>query len=104
MTPRVLAYTISHGSRRHLVKTVALMRGAAGMWFDWLVCLGAPSEDLTADAERLLNDPRKLGIQYLRVDDRNVGQHHFTRYALALARKEDYPWLLRLDDDVSPKT
>lgn len=101
---KILAYTVSHGARRHLPRTVALMRGSAGVWYDWLVCLGAPSPDLKADAERLLNDPRHLGIQYLQVDPQNRGQHYFTRQALALAREHGYGWLLRLDDDVTPKT
>ena len=101
---RVLAYTVSHGNRPHLAECVPAMRGAAGEWFDWAVFLGRPSERLMVDAQSLLNQPGGLGIQYLLAWKENRGQHHATTAALELAREKGYDWLLRIDDDVTPRT
>lgn len=100
----VLAYTVSYGHRNHLQRTVSLMRGAAGMWMDWSVWLGNPSKESQCTAEALLADPQRLGIQYLTVWPDNRGQHHATAEALKIAREAGYKWLLRIDDDVTPKT
>lgn len=101
---KVLAYTISHGERRYLATNAAKIRGATGMWFDWHVFLGAPSQEAKEDAERLLNDPQHLGIQFLTVWPENRGQHHATAEAFKHAREGGYDWLLRADDDITPKT
>ena len=101
---KVLAYTVSHGDRRFLRETVPALRGSAGMWFDWAVWLGRPSIDAAGDATALLHKPDRTGIQYLQQWPDNKGQHYATREALALAKAEGYKWLLRLDDDIMPKT
>lgn len=100
----ILAYTASYGSRTLLKKTVFMIRGSAGLWFDWAVWLGASSEEAKNDALDLLADPRHLGIQYLTMWPENRGQHYATNEALKLAREKGYKWLLRLDDDIQPKT
>ena len=100
----ILAYTCSHGSRDFLSASVPALRGTAGVWFDWSVYLGNPSDALRADAESLLHDERRLGIQHLTVWPENRGQHWATSAALRMARELGYPWLLRLDDDITPKT
>ena len=104
MSTKVLAYTVSHGDRPFLERCVREMRGSSGMWFDWLVCLGAPSQRLSREAQRLLDDPDGHGIQYLVQWPENRGQHHATKAALDYARKHGYAWLLRIDDDVQFKT
>ena len=102
--PKILAYTVSYGDRSFLEDTIPDMRGTAGVWFDWFVCLGAPSDNLKDIGEKALNHPKQRGIQYLQVWPENRGQHHATARALALAKTEGYEWLLRLDDDLKPKT
>jgi len=44
------------------------------------------------------------GLQKLCTFDRNVGQHYATAFALRYAREQGYKWILRLDDDVEPKS
>jgi hypothetical protein len=100
----ILAYTPTYGRRPHLPLNVPVIRGSAGVWFDWLVCAGAPEPPLKAALEALLKQPDHQGIQFLKIWKQNRGQHHGTAYALNLARKMGYKWLLRLDDDVTPKT
>lgn len=100
----ILAYTVSYGSREFLKDLVPRMRGTAGVWFDWLVCIGSPSEELESIAQVHLNHPMNRGIQYLLSWPENRGQHFATKAALDLARERDYKWLLRLDDDLKPKT
>ena len=100
----ILAFTVSHGDRRFLKTTVPTMRGAAGQWFDWAVWLGNCSIEAQGDALALLHDPRRLGIQHLYTLDANIGQHHATKAAIALARQYGYTWLLRIDDDMGAKT
>jgi len=100
----IFAYTVSYGDRAYLKKTVTNMRGTAGVWFDWGVWLGAPSEGLQAEAQDLLEHPQRLGIQRLRIWPENRGQHHATKEALEYAREKGYKWLLRMDDDCQSKT
>ena len=100
----VLAYTISHGDRRYLERTIPLIRSTAGCWFDWAVWLGAPSPNLERIAQESLDDPRKTGIQRLVMWKENRGQHHATNEAMQLAKTTGYKWILRLDDDIIPKT
>jgi len=100
----VLAFTVSYGDRAFLTDAVSELRSTAGMWFDWAVFLGAPSPALRASAEALLQHPEHTGIQALLCWPENRGQHHATAAALKLARAEGYTWLLRLDDDIRPKT
>ncbi len=100
----ILAYTCSYGSRSFLREAVPALRGTAGVWFDWVVYLGAPSDDLLSEASTLLHDERRLGIQHLTVWPENRGQHWATHDALEMARAEGYRWLLRLDDDITAKT
>lgn len=100
----VLAYTVTYGDRPFLGRVVAGMRGSAGMWFDWLVCAGAPSDALAADCKKLLHAPDASGVQYLQLWEENRGQHHATNAAMDLARKRGYKWILRIDDDVEFKT
>lgn len=106
MTPhdRILAFTPTYGNRRHIRETIAAMRATAGTWVDWLVVAGAPSLDLANDLQALLHDPAGHGIQYLKIFPENRGQHWATRVALEIARANSYPWLLRIDDDIQPKT
>jgi glycosyltransferase involved in cell wall biosynthesis len=52
----------------------------------------------------LLNDPLGLGIQHLEIWEENRGQHHATNAALKLARELGYRWIVRIDDDLTPKT
>lgn len=100
----ILAFTVSYGDRHTLTPTVREMRAAAGTWYDHAVFLGRPSPALEESARRLLEDPDRLGIQYLVTWPENRGQHFAFREALAIARARGYTWLLRLDDDVRPKT
>jgi glycosyltransferase involved in cell wall biosynthesis len=100
----VLAYTATYGDRPFIRRVVEGMRGSAGVWFDWLVCAGNPSDELAQACNKLLNEPDSSGIQYLQLWDENRGQHHATNEALALARARGYKWLLRIDDDVEFKT
>jgi hypothetical protein len=107
MKPNVLAYTCCYHDRGRLKELVTEMRATAtaeGRWFNWLVCLGNPSERLRAEAQALLDDPAGVGIQYLKIWPENRGSHHATAQALSIARKEKYTWLLRLDDDVTVRT
>ena len=100
----VLAFTVSYGDRAFLTDAVKELRATAGCWFDWAVFLGAPSPALRASAEALLQHPEHTGIQALLCWPENRGQHHATQAALQLARESGYTWLLRLDDDIRPKT
>jgi hypothetical protein len=100
----IFAFTPTYGSRRFLHDTVVEMRAKAGLWFDWGVWGGALSAEALSDAEALLNHPQKLGIQLLETWAENRGQHHATAAALAIARERGYDWLLRIDDDVLPRT
>lgn len=100
----ILAYTVSYGDRNYLKETIPNMRGTAGVWFDWLVCLGSPSTQLSEDAQEALDHPQNRGIQYLQEWPENRGQHHATAFALNLAREQGYDWLLRIDDDLKAKT
>lgn len=99
----ILAFTVSHGPRRFFREKAPLLRGTAGTWFDWAVWLGAPDPEAREDAESLLREDPSV-IQRLKIWDHNRGQHHGFAEALALARDMNYEWLLRLDDDVTPKT
>ena len=99
-----LAFTVTYGDRGDLRDFAAQMRGTAGVWYDHALYLGDPSDRLRQQGEALLADPDRLGIQHLVVWPENRGQHHAFREALALARREGYTWLLRLDDDILPKT
>lgn len=99
----ILAYTVSYGDRNKLKEFVPSMRATAGCWFDWMVFLGNPSPESKETAEGFLNDPKHRGIQYLCCWPQNRGQHHATKDALALARAKGYKWLLRLDDDITPR-
>lgn len=101
---KVLAYTVTHHDRWHFSHTIPLLRGTAGAWYDLLLFMGAAGEDQQVAALRLLEDPQHLGVQHLTIWDENRGQHHATNEALKLAREGGYDWLLRLDDDVTPKT
>ena len=101
---KILAYTVSYGSRAFLKDLVPRMRGTSGVWFDWLVCIGNPNEELESTAQTHLHHPLNRGIQYLISWPENRGQHFATKAALKLARERDYTWLLRLDDDLKPKT
>jgi hypothetical protein len=100
----VLAYTVTYGDRLFLKDTIDKLRGTAGMWFDWSVYLGNGSVELMAHALAALHRSDRTGIQYLQDWECNRGQHHATREALALAKKNGYKWLLRLDDDLTPRT
>lgn len=100
----ILAFTCTYHDRAFVGETVDAMRATAGCWFDWLVCAGAPSERSTAALKQQLEREDHLGIQYLKLWPENRGQHHATAEALKLARERKYKWLLRLDDDVQPKT
>jgi len=104
MTPKILCFTPAYGSRSFISETVPAMRAAAGLWFDWHLYLGRPSPELRAAGEALLADSQRGGIQRLTIWPENRGQHHAFADALAIARAEGYEWLLRLDDDVKPKT
>lgn len=100
----VLAYTVTYGDRPFLDRVVKGMRGSAGMWFDWMVCAGAPSAALRQVCTNLLHEPDASGIQYLQTWDENRGQHYATNAAMKLARERGYKWILRIDDDVEFKT
>lgn len=100
----ILAWTVSYGDRPFLPDTVRTMRASAGCWFDWSVYLGRPAPELYEAAELLVRDPERLGVQFLQAWPENRGQHFAFSEALELARARGYKWLLRLDDDVKPKT
>ena len=100
----VLAYTVTFGDRPYLSKLVPAMRAHAGMWFDWAVFVGAPSSALLEEARALVNHPQQRGIQFLMGWSENRGQHHATKKALEFAKEHGYKWLVRIDDDVKPKT
>lgn len=100
----ILAYTTTFSSRDFGPEAVEALRASAGIWFDWAVFAGAPDPALEARCRDLLNTPSRTGIQYLTVWPENRGQHWGTVGALKIARDEGYKWLLRLDDDVRPKT
>lgn len=99
----ILAFTVTYGTRNSLPTAVPTMRATAGCWFDWLWCLGAPSDVLSLTGQEYLRRPDQRGIQYLIEWPENRGQHHATRAALELARERGYKWLLRLDDDITPR-
>ena len=99
----ILAFTVTHGSRNKLKEFVPTIRATAGCWFDWAVFLGDPTPDLKETSEALLQDPQKRGIQYLYTWAENRGQHHAFAEALTIARARGYKWLLRLDDDITPR-
>lgn len=96
----ILAFTPTFGSRP-FIHRIAKLRATAGIWFDWLVCSGAPSHATRADLTDVLGG---TGIQKLCFFDNNVGQHYSTAFALNYAREQGYRWLLRLDDDAEAKT
>jgi glycosyltransferase involved in cell wall biosynthesis len=100
----VLAYTVTYGDRPFLTRCVDGMRGSAGMWFDWMVCVGRGSKALVKEASSLLHRPDGSGIQYLQTWTENRGQHHGTNAAMEVARDRGYKWILRIDDDVEFKT
>jgi Glycosyl transferase family 2 len=100
----ILAYTVSYGDRSNIQTTVPSVRGVAGVYFDWSIWLGNPTPRLYSIADTLLNDPDRMGVQRITTWPENRGQHHATNEALTLAREMGYKWLLRLDDDVTPKT
>lgn len=102
---KILAYTITHQSRRFLPQVVPAARATAGLWFDWLVVLSDPDATLAEQADRLLHDPKGHGVQHLKSwPGENRGQHWGTKVALELARSGGYEWLLRIDDDIGFKT
>ncbi len=100
----ILCFTTSYGDRRYLADLVPAMRGTAGVWFDWFIATGNPSRELSAICDNLMSDPRSMGTQYWLSWKENRGQHAATHEAIALAKKHNYKWLLRLDDDMRPKT
>lgn len=100
----VFAFTCTYRNRLGLSETVRKMRATAGMWFDWGVWAGNPSPAAFAELRALVDKPDGTGIQLLNTWPENRGQHHATVAALAHAREHGYPWLLRIDDDISPKT
>lgn len=100
----ILAYTPTYGDRPFLSTLVPAARRTAGVWFDWLVVAGRPSQQLSVEAEVILHKPDRTGIQYFKSWSENRGQHHATKFALDLARTQGYKWLLRLDDDIQFKT
>ena len=101
---KILAFTCTHGDRPFLPGLIPNMRGTAGQWFDWLVVLSGASDEQQAIAEQFLHSEDRNGIQYLINWPENRGQHHATAAALDLARSKGYDWLLRIDDDIQPKT
>ena len=101
---KILAYTVSYGSKLCLPETVKQMRATAGVWFDWAVWLGAPSEALLDSAQDALGRKDRLGIQFLSVWPENRGQHHATKAAFDLAKAEGYDYIVRIDDDITPRT
>jgi len=100
----IFAYTATHGHKPKIAQTISKMRATAGCWFDWGVWAGRPSPETETLLHGLLFRPDRLGIQALRCWPENRGQHHATREALAHARLQGYDWLLRIDDDIQPKT
>jgi hypothetical protein len=84
-----------------MAKTAHEMRATAGCWFDWVVYGGDLSPAYELELKGLLGG---TGIQYLQEWPENRGQHHAFAAALKMARESGYTWLLRLDDDVLPKT
>lgn len=102
LSTKILAYTPTHGSKPKLASFVREIRGSAGCWFDWAIYGGALAPETKESAEALLKAGD--GIQYFGCWPENRGQHWATRAALALAREKGYEWLLRIDDDIQPKT
>ena len=100
----ILAFTTTHGDRGFLPDLIPACRRTAGTWFDWLVVLSGAADHQRIVAETFLHDPNQRGIQHLLTWPENRGQHHATAAALQLARERGYKWLLRLDDDITPKT
>lgn len=100
----IFCYIPTHGHKPHLAATISKMRALAGCWFDIGVWTGRPSPETQTMLYDLLFRADRLGIQALKVWPENRGQHYATREALAHARSNGYEWLLRLDDDVQPKT
>ncbi len=100
----IFAFTPTYGGRTSLPQNVFRLRALAGCWYDWGVWAGAPSPQLAASLEELLDREDQSGIQLLRTWPENRGQHHATSEALAHARARGYKWLLRIDDDITPKT
>jgi len=100
----VLIYTVAWGKREFLLHSLRPLRAAMGLWADWAVWLGAPAPPVQDGFRKLLQRDDSGGIQYLTTWPENRGQHHATTEALTLAREKGYKWLLRLDDDVAPKT
>lgn len=103
-TPRILAYTVTHGARRYLPRLIPDARGTAGVWFDWLLVLSGADEEQHAAAKKLLDKSKFGGVQFVTAFKENRGQHWATKFAFELARDRQYDWLLRIDDDIQFRT
>lgn len=104
MKNRVLAFTPTYGDRIDFGQTVFGMRATADHWFDWLVVGGALSERYQKLLEEQFYHPQRMGIQFVSIYKENIGQHHAFQIALELAREHEYDWLVRIDDDIKPKS
>lgn len=98
---KILAFTPTHGRLRKFPQTYKQARGKAGIWFDWAVFAGSVQPDY---AEYLQSLVAPEGLQHLTIWPENRGQHHAWTEALELARKGEYDFILRIDDDIEFKT
>jgi hypothetical protein len=96
---KVLIYTITHGSRRHLNRLICSFTPILGYsnW-EWLVILSGADSEQIETASKLNNQGK---IHYLVNWEENRGQHHANKLAIDLAIQGNFPWILRIDDDVS---
>lgn len=98
---KILAFTPTYGRLRKFPQTYKQARGKAGVWFDWAVFAGAVDSEYGKYLQDLVFPE---GIQHLTIWRENRGQHHAWAGALELARKGEYDFILRIDDDIEFKT
>lgn len=99
---KILAFTPTFANRGDLLERAVLdMRATAGMWFDWHIYAGNPTTSLKETCKKLVDSKKIQGAHF---HPHNRGQHYAFADALALAREEEYDFILRLDDDIQGKT
>lgn len=98
---KVVTFTITHGDRPFLPNLLNSLRLSTGYPFNWHLILSGVSQKQRDVANRAFDEGK---VQQITEFPENRGQHHAWIEALAYARKEQARWLLRVDDDITPKS